>query len=95
MKTFLMLIQQVLLLFIFLALMSGCVTVRTEEGFEVPIRYDRETNCLNYIKEEQIRCMNSDNDRYYDPYYKERHEKRKYIKYNVVAWFDWYYRYHE
>ena len=86
MKTFLLFIQQVLLLLIFIALMSGCVTVRTEEGFEVPIRYDRETNCLNYIKEEQIRCMNSDNDRYYDPYYKERHKMRKYIKENIVAW---------
>ena len=87
MKTFLLFIQQILLLLILIAILSGCVTVRTDDG-EVPMRYDRETNCvMNYSNEEDwLLCMNSDNDKYYEPYYEERHEMRKKIKYNIVAW---------
>tara|TARA_B100001079_G_C15910157_1_gene297594 strand:- start:90 stop:395 length:306 start_codon:yes stop_codon:yes gene_type:complete len=92
MKTFLLFTQQILLLLILIAILSGCsgtglVKVRTDDG-EVPMRYDRETNCQkNYSNEEDwLLCMNSDNDKYYDPYYKERHEKRKLIKENIVAW---------
>ena len=91
MKTFLLFIQQILLLLIVIALLTSCTTglvkVKTIDG-EVPMRYDREENCLkNYSNEEDwLLCMNSDNDKYYDPYYKERHEMRKKIKYNVVAW---------
>ena len=87
MKTFLLFTQQILLLLILIAILSSCVTVRTDDG-EVPMRYDRETNCaMNYSNEEDwLLCMNSDNDKYYDPYYKERHKKRKVIKENVIAW---------
>ena len=91
MKTFFLFIQQILLLLILIAILTSCVPVTTTEGFDVPMRYDRETNCLdNYSNEEDwLLCMNSDNDKYYDPYYKERHKKRKSIKYNIVSWIDW------
>jgi hypothetical protein len=91
MKTFLLFIQQILLLLILIAILTSCVSVPTKEGFDVPMRYDRETNCLmNYPNEgDWLLCMDSDNDKYYDPFYVERHAKRKSIKYNIVSWIDW------